>query len=135
MSLVDYSEKLLRDHVKVKRIFDLSTQLGSEENLNFLKDDEIDEDALQKLKDMGFSDTEKVKQALKLNNMNTVDAINWLLSAQASKANSIEQTRQSIELDEKNEIKTPTFEQAYYDKNEIYDNVPMLVNNFRKFKR
>lgn len=148
--LVDYSEKLLRDHAKVKRIFSLSDEFGSEEDLNFLKEDEMDEDALAKLTDMGFSDVEKSRQALKLNNNNTVDAINWLLAqsdgetggsckAHLQSSSELCQSANSLpsELNEfdKGGSKTPTFNQNFFDKNEIYENVPKLVESFRRYKR
>ena len=144
--LVDYSEKLLRDHPKVKRIFSLSDEFGSEEDLNFLKEDEMDEEALQKLTDMGFLDVEKSRQALKLNNMNTVEAINWLLaqsddagksqksSELCSSASHLPGELNEFEMD-KPENKTPTFNQTFFDKNEVYENVPKLVESFRRFKR
>ena len=147
--LVDYSEKLLRDHPKVKRVFSLSDEFGSEEHLNFLREDEMDEDALQKLTDMGFSDVEKLRQALKLNNMNTVEAINWLLARSDGEAgesglqtselcrsanNLPRELNAEFEMD-KTGSKTPTFSQTFFDKNEIYENVPRLVESFRRFKR
>ena len=147
---MDYSEKLLRDHPKVRRIFSVSDECGSQEDLNFLREDEMDEDALQTLTEMGFSNVEKSKQALKLNNMNTLDAINWLLaqtdsdkSANLQKASSgdlrlstgnLPGELNEFEMD-KAECKTPTFNQNFFDQNEIYENVPKLVESFRRFKR
>lgn len=135
----------------MRRIFSLSNELGSQEDLNFLKEDEMDEDALAKLTDMGFTDVEKSRQALKLNNNNTVDAINWLLaqsedgnagsckahlqssSELCQSANSLPSELNEFEVDKS---KTPTFNhQTFFDKNEVYENVPKLVESFRRYKR
>lgn len=145
---MDYSEKLLRDHPKVKRIFSASDEFGSEEDLNFLKEDEMDEDALQTLTEMGFSNVEKSRQALKLNNMNTLDAINWLLAQSDGECGKAAPQKTELHLStnhlpselndfevHKGGCKTPTFNQNFFDQNEIYENVPKLVESFRRFKR
>lgn len=113
----------------------------------------MDEKALQKLTDMGFTNIEKSKEALKSNNMNTVDAINWLLSHESdndcelnsneigskisclSKDPNNDSNNEFNNNDKKETSGKQIFKQAYYDKNEIYENVPKLVESFRKFKR
>lgn len=125
----------------------MSDEFGSKDNLNFLKDDEIDEDALRKLTEMGFNDIERSRQALKLNNMNPINAIDWLLANEDNDVNDVKNCKlhanemQSNEhhlngtIKDRIEFKNTAFKKAFYDKNEIYERVPKLVESFRKFKR
>lgn len=130
---MDYSETLLRETERVKKVFNFSNEVG-EEKLNFIKEEvvhEMDYDSLKKLTDMGFSDLD-AKRALKLNNMNTIDAMDYLIKESSnSKANTDELNKNDTV--DKNEVNS--FKQTYYNEVEIYDKVPKLVQNYRKFKR
>lgn len=98
---------------------------------------------IAQLIEMGFSDIEKAKQALKLNNMNPISAIDWLLANESSgktscKSHSTELPPNDRKLNElymdRTELKATTVK-TFYDRNEIYENVPKLMENFRQFKR
>ncbi|RWS02416.1 ubiquitin-associated domain-containing protein 1-like isoform X1 [Dinothrombium tinctorium] len=119
ISLVDYSEKLLRNHADVYPILKNIKLDGNQEKKK--EDDGIDMEALKQLTDMGFP-CERAKRALKLNNMSSIDAMDWLLAYESSSsAVSVPSTSTCTVFNNEN--------------TDVYARVPAIVECYRAFKR
>ncbi|RWS22230.1 ubiquitin-associated domain-containing protein 1-like isoform X1, partial [Leptotrombidium deliense] len=119
ISLVDYSEKLLRNHADVYPILkNIKLEVTQEKKK---EDDGLDMEALKQLTDMGFP-CERAKRALKLNNMSSIDAMDWLLAYESSSSS----------------VSVPSTSNCNINSNEntdVYTRVPAIVECYRAFKR
>lgn len=121
ISLIDYSEKLLRNHPEVYPIFrDIKYDTKCEEKNEY---EGIDPEALKQLNEMGFP-LEKAARALKLNNMSSIDAMDWLLAYEPV-SSSTTQNNQAI-----NSESTVSLNNVG-----LCPNVPAIVECYRAYKR
>lgn len=119
ISLVDYSEKLLRNHKDVIPILK-EIKVPCVDESEKKEGGGIDQDALKQLVDMGFA-VERSKRALILNNMSPLEAMDWLLAYETSSSTS--------------SIPSCSSHQVDYDNTDIYPKVPLIVEAYRTHKR
>ncbi|XP_074599336.1 kip1 ubiquitination-promoting complex subunit 2 isoform X2 [Brevipalpus obovatus] len=120
ISLVDYGEKLLRNHKSLSPILK-DTKAVNIDKINEKEHNEIDQDALKQLTDMGFA-VERSRRALKLNNMSPLEAMDWLLAYESSSSSSSNQPCSFTN-------------QVNHENTDMYPKVPAIVDSYRKFKR
>ena len=116
--MVDYAEKLLRNHPDVSPILHNLNLYKKKENQSKQNDD-VDQEALKQLVDMGFA-PERSKRALKLNNMLPLEAMDWLLAYESSSAfppSSSSEMQNNIE------------------NTDLYPKVPAIMECYRSYKR
>jgi len=137
ISLIDYSEVILRNHPEVKPIFgDLIIDESNNQNKDNKDEEEeesdgISKEVLKQLTDMGFA-VERAKRALKLNNMSAIDAMDWLL------ANSVtfESSSSSPSSSRSNpEMLTDSSKSHYSSATGLCPRVPKIIECYRAFKR
>lgn len=119
VTLIDFTEQLLRSHPDVSPISEDVPEIMSSIENGESAEDGVDKEALQQLVDMGFS-TERAKRALKLNNMRPLEAMDWLLAYDSSQSAS---------------VKTQNIREVPDNNCTLYLRVPAIVESYRRFKR
>lgn len=117
ISLVDYAVKLLRNHPEVSPVL-CNLNLNKTENVQSKQNEDVDQEALKQLTDMGFA-PERSKRALKLNNMLPLEAMDWLLAYESTSASSVPSS--SVIQN--------------HDNTDVYPKVPAIVECYRSYKR
>ncbi len=132
ISLIDYSEKILRSHPEVKPIFDdIVFDESNKQNNSNEENDGMDKELLKQLTDMGFA-VERAKRALKLNKMSAIDAMEWLLANDSNFESSSPFPSSSRS---NRELSLGLSKTHYSSATDLCPRVPKIIECYRSFKR